>query len=69
MKTICEVMDMLTRLKRESVADADVFGRSQADLQIKAIAATLEVFGVDWAYRLNADDCWVAVLKSLPDDG
>ena len=42
------IMDRLTALKAESIAEADPFGQSPADREIKAIAATLAAFGVQW---------------------
>ena len=56
-------MSRLTALKAESIAEADPFGQSPADREIKAIAATLAVFGVHWYYTKNSAGKWVAVLK------
>ena len=63
MKTINDIMDRLTALKSESIAEADPFGQSPADREIKAIAATLEAFGVRWYYTPDDSGKWVATLK------
>ena len=57
------IMDRLTALKAESVSEADPFGRSPADREIKAIAATLAAFGVQWYYTTDSAGKWVATLK------
>ena len=57
------IIDRLTALKAESVAEADPFGQSLADREIKAIAATLSAFGVQWYYTTNSAGEWVARLK------
>lgn len=57
------IMDRLTVLKAESIADADPFGQSPADREIKAIAATLAAFGVRWCYRPDSAGKWVATAK------
>ena len=63
METIIDIMDRLTRLKAESCATPDPFGNSPADREIKAIAATLAAFGVQWYYTTDSDGRWVATLK------
>lgn len=65
-EVIQAIMSRLTALKAESVAEADPFGQSPADREIKAIAATLAAFGVYWYYTTNSDGKdgkWVATLK------
>ena len=57
------IMDRLTALKAESIAEADPFGQSPADREIKAIAATLAAFGVRWYYTTDSAGKWVATLK------
>lgn len=57
------IMDRLTVLKAESIAEADPFGQSPADREIKAIAATLAAFGVRWYYTTDSAGKWVATLK------
>ena len=57
------IMDRLTALKAESIAEADPFGQSPADREIKAIAATLAAFGVQWYYTTDSAGRWVATLK------
>ena len=57
------IIDRLTALKAESVAEADPFGQSPADREIKAIAATLSAFGVQWYYTTNSAGEWAARLK------
>ena len=57
------IMDRLTALKAESIAEADPFGQSPADREIKAIAATLAAFGVQWYYTTDDAGKWVATLK------
>lgn len=57
------IIDRLTALKAESVAEADPFGQSPADREIKAIAATLSAFGVQWYYTTNSAGKWAARLK------
>lgn len=57
------IMDRLTALKAESIAEADPFGQSPADREIKAIAATLAAFGVQWYYTTDSAGKWAAVLK------
>ena len=57
------IMDRLTALKAESIAEADPFGQSPADREIKAIAATLAAFGVQWYYTTDSAGKWVATLK------
>lgn len=59
------IMDMLTALKAESMAESDPLGRSAADREIKAIAATLSAFGVKWSYRQDSAGKWIAAC--LPD--
>ena len=63
MKTINDIMDRLTTLKAESIAEADPFGWSAADREIKAIDDTLRVFGVKWCYTWGESGKWVATLK------
>lgn len=65
-EAIQSIMSRLTALKAESIAEADPFGQSPADREIKAIAATLAVFGVHWYYTKNSAGKWVAVLKQEP---
>ena len=62
-EAIQSIMSRLTALKAESIAEADPFGQSPADREIKAIAATLAVFGVHWYYTKDSAGKWVAVLK------
>lgn len=57
------IIDRITALKAESVAEADPFGQSPADREIKAIAATLSAFGVQWYYTTNSAGEWAARLK------
>lgn len=57
------IMDRLTALKAESIAEADPFGQSPADREIKAISATLAAFGVQWYYTTDSSGKWVATLK------
>lgn len=57
------IMDRLTVLKAESIAEADPFGQSPADREIKAIAATLAAFGFGWCYRLDSAGKWIATAK------
>ena len=57
------IMDRLTALKAESIAEADPFGQSPADREIKAISATLAAFGVQWYYTTGNAGEWVATLK------
>lgn len=57
------IMGRLTALKAESVAEADPFGQSPADREIKAIAATLAAFGVQWYYTTDSTGKWVATVK------
>ena len=57
------IMDRLTALKAESIAEADPFGQSPADREIKAIAATLAAFGVQWYYTTDDAGKRVATLK------
>ena len=57
------IMDRLTALKAESMAENDPFGQSPADREIKAIAATLAAFGVQWYYTTDSAGKWVATLK------
>ena len=53
-ESVQAIMDRLTALKAENIAEADPFGQSPADREIKAIAATLAAFGVQWGYTLGA---------------
>ena len=62
-ESVRPIMDRLTALKAESVAAADPFGRSPADREIDAIAATLAALGVQWYYTTDEAEKWVAVLK------
>ena len=62
-EAIHTIMSRLTALKAESIAEADPFGQSPADREIKAIAATLAALGVGWYYTANAAGKWVATLK------
>ena len=57
------IMGRLTALKAESIAEADPFGQSPADREIKAIAATLAAFGVQWYYTTDSTGKWVATVK------
>ena len=57
------IMGRLTALKAESIAEADPFGQSPADREIKAISATLAAFGVQWYYTTDSTGKWVATLK------
>lgn len=57
------IMDRLTVLKAESIAEADPFGQSPADREIKAIAATLAAFGFGWCYRPDSAGKWIATAK------
>ena len=62
-ESVRPIVDRLTALKAESVAAADPFGRSPADREIDAIAATLAAFGVRWYYTTDDAGKWVAALK------
>lgn len=62
-KAVKTIMDRLTALKAESIAEADPFGQSPADREIKAIAATLSAFGVQWYYTTDSAGKWAARLK------
>lgn len=57
------IMDRLTVLKAESIAEADPFGQSPADREINAIAATLAAFGFGWCYRPDSAGKWIATAK------
>ena len=57
------IIDRLTALKAESIAEADPFGQGPADREIKAIAATLAAFGDKWNKPQAKAGKWVATLK------
>lgn len=57
------ILDRLTVLKAESIAEADPFGQSPADREIRAIAATLAAFGFGWCYRPDSAGKWIATAK------
>lgn len=56
------IMDRLTALKAESIAEADPFGQSPADREIKAIDNVLRIFGVEWHYTWDGSEKWIATL-------
>lgn len=62
-EAIHAIMGRLTALKAESIAEADPFGQSPADREIKTIAATLAAFGVQWYYATDSTGKWAARLK------
>lgn len=56
------IMDRLTALKAESIAEADPSGQSPADREIKAIDNVLRIFGVEWHYTWDGSEKWIATL-------
>lgn len=63
MKSINDIMTRLTKLKAESIQDSNPFGRSPADMEIKAISEVLQVFGIRWSYTWDESGKWVATVK------